>query len=125
MILTLLSLILVTSIWVLGLTIATQPFMVFHSWRVWAEKKQDKGNKFMEAVILCHFCMPSIHSIIGYWFAIYTEIIPYPDYRTFYLYPLVVMGSSLLNGLTWATYQLISSKTEHYKNINESNHEQE
>ncbi len=121
MFIVLLKLILLTSIWVLGLTIVTQEGMLLYNIRLWAEKKADEGNRWVEPLILCHWCMSSLHSFFGYAFALVSGIVIY-DWHILILYPLVVMGSSIVNGLTWAAYQLVSAKTEFYKNINDSNY---
>lgn len=110
------SLIALTSIIVLGITICTQPGMIFYSLREWANEKHEKGNRWLEPVILCHWCMPSIHSVIGYLFAIGIGIINTFEWRLVFMYPIVVMGSSLFNGIVWGIHKLIESKTQYYEN---------
>lgn len=99
---TLLSLILVTSIWVLGLTIATQKDMVLYFLREEAEKME---SKIFEPIIICHWCMPSLHSLVGYVFVFFTGIVDEFTWRVALMYPLVVCGSSLVCGLVWAIYK--------------------
>ena len=111
-----LSLILITSIWVLGLTIATQEDMILYSWRQWGDKKHEEGKKWIEPVILCFWCMPSIHSIVGYLFGIGIGVINHFEWKLVFAYPLVVMGSSMLNGLIWGTHKLIEAKTHYFNN---------
>lgn len=102
----LLYLIVLTSIWILGLTLASQEEMIFNRWRLWAEERK---SKIWKAVILCVWCMPSIHSLVGYAFAVGIGIISEFSWRLIVFYPLVVMGSSILSGLTWTLYLLIDN----------------
>lgn len=113
----LLSLILITSIWVLGLTIATQENMVLYSWREWGNRKLEEGKWWSEPLILCLWCMSSIHSLVGYSFAIGAGIITSFEWKLIFIYPLVVMGSSLLNGIIWGIHKLIEAKTKYYINV--------
>jgi hypothetical protein len=112
------NLILITSIWVLGLTIATQEDMIFHNLRVNAERHKDNGWGIMDAVILCHWCMPSIHSVFGYAIAYGIITIPEITWVHLAMYPPVVMGSSILCGLIWSLYKLISAITQYYEDLN-------
>lgn len=115
----LVNLILTTSILVLGITVATQPGMLLEYWRNWAEKKKDEGWGVMDAVLICHWCMPSLWAILGYGFALATGVVWYFNWKIALMYPLVVMGSSVLNGIVWATYQMISEIAEHFRKMNE------
>lgn len=113
----LLELIIITSVWVLGLTIATQEHMVLYGVRVWANKYQD-NYKILKALITCPFCMPSIHSLFGYFFAVAGGIVSL-DLRLLVLYPIVVMGASILTGFSWTLYDLMSIKVAHIEKLNE------
>lgn len=106
------ELIILTSIWTLGLTIITQPGMALYSLREWA---QEKKNVIYEPIILCHWCMASVHSIFGYFFATVLGLIYTFDWKYVYIYPLVAMGSSLLNGLVWGLHSNMDAKTEYYE----------
>lgn len=108
-----LNIIIVTAIWVLGLTIATQEEMVFHNVRIWAEEKK---SKWLEPVILCEWCMPSIHSVIGYLFCFLSGVVNY-DARLFIMYPIVVMGSSFLTGMMWGLYKYLNISMAYKLNI--------
>lgn len=119
---TLFSLILITSIWVMGLTIITQEHMLLYSWREWADKKHEAGSKWLEPVIICHWCMPSLHSIVGYLFAIGIGIITTFEWRFVFMYPLVAMGSSLLNGMIWGIHKMIEAKTGYFENMEQLTH---
>jgi hypothetical protein len=116
------SLILITTIWVLGLTIVTQEGMLLFSIREWANKKHEAGNKWMEPVIICYYCMPSIHSLIAYLFAIGIGIITSFEWKLVFMYPLVVMGSSLLNGIVWGIHKMIETKTGYFENMEQLTH---
>lgn len=112
----LLSLILITTIWCLGLTIVTQEGMLLYSWREWANEKHESGNKFMEPLLICYYCVPSIHGVIGYSLAAGIGVIASFEWKLVFMYPLVVMGSSLLNGLLWGIHKMIEARTGYYVN---------
>lgn len=117
---TLFTIMCITIIWCLGITIVTQPYMALGGVRRWAELKK---SKWMEPLILCEWCMPSIHSLIGYAFAVAMRIIPPPfSFTLMVMYPLVVMGSSFITGVLWSVYKLIESKTRHLKNLEQLSH---
>lgn len=116
MIVLLLKLIILTSIWVLGLTIVTQEGMALYKIRQWGDKKQAQGAKWVEPLILCHWCMPSIHSIIGFLSAWGLGIITEWSWKFFLLYPFVVMGSSLANGIIWVVYKTLDAANQYFTN---------
>ena len=102
------ELIIITSILVLGYTIATQEDMVFHNVRVWAEIKKEQGNKLIEPLFLCHWCQPSSWALIAFAFAFGMGIIEKFEWNLIFYYVLTVGGSSLVNGLVWG-YHLKSN----------------
>ena len=103
----LLKLIALTSIWVLGLKIATAEGMVLEKLGSYGKKKVEQGHKIFEAIIVCQWCMPSIHSIVGYLFAWQTGIVRI-NWEVVKMYPLVVMGASLVSGMTWLVYETLN-----------------
>lgn len=105
------ELIVLTSIWVLGLTIVTQQGMALYSVREWADTK----GTWTEPLITCHWCMPSIHSVVGFGFAVAMNLIGGFSWVLVAMYPLVVMGSSLVNGLIWGWYLKVNAETEFFK----------
>lgn len=105
------ELIAITSILVLGYTIATQEGMVFYKVREWAEKKKEQGNKLVEPVFICHWCQPSSWALIAFAFAFGMGIITKFEWSLFFYYVLTVGGSSLLNGLVWGFH--LKSNAEH------------
>lgn len=98
------KLIIICVIWTLGIKIATSEGMVLERLGKYGEKKVDEGYKIFEALWVCQWCMPSIHTAIAMFFAFGIGIIPELTYRLIFYYPLVAMGSSLLNGLIWQYY---------------------
>lgn len=108
-----LKIICLTSVWVLGLTIITQKNMALYSLRMWAE---DKSSKVYEPLILCHWCMPSIHSVVGFAFAFGIGIIHQFSIHLVIIYPLVVMGSSIVCGLVWTLYTTLDAIQKYYIN---------
>lgn len=119
------KLIIIVSIWVLGIKIATGEEMILEKLGEWGKKKSEK-YKIFDALIVCPFCMPSIHSLVGYSFAFGLNIIPLEwDWKLLIMYPIIVMGTSILAGFTWTAYQTINTvkekneaETEYYNNIN-------
>jgi len=110
----LLELILITSIWNLGLAIVLSDGMALEKLRVWAEGKE---NRVFEPLLTCVWCRPSIHGIIGFLFAFALGIIELNSWNNLFLYPLVVAGSSLVSGGIWSIYKLIEIKTKYYQHL--------
>lgn len=110
-------LILLTHIWVMGITIVTQPGMLLYSLREWADEKHKAGNKWMEPLGLCHWCAPSIHSVFGYSFGYALGLLSGFEWRLFLCYPIVVMGASLANGLVWGLHKMIENKSKYLENM--------
>jgi hypothetical protein len=112
------KLIALTSIWVLGLTIITQDGMALYSIRHNLTDDSGKATKTIyDPIIVCHWCMPSIHSIIGYVFALVVGIIHELDWRLIIIYPIVVMGSSLVCGLVWQIYKALEVYCKYTKHL--------
>lgn len=89
--------------------------MALYWLRKFGERKvKEDGKIIFEPLFLCEWCMPSIHSIIGYIFAYSIGILTKLSFSSIVIYPLVVMLSSLTCGLTWSIYNLIVSKTNFY-----------
>lgn len=103
-------LITITSIWILGLTIITQEDMAFDFVREYADKKAEGGQKIFKPLIACTWCMPSVHFVFGYLFAIGLGVVSI-GWHLVIMIPLVIMGSSLVCGLIWSFYEMISAKT--------------
>jgi hypothetical protein len=113
-----LSWILLTVFWVLGLTIVTQPGMLLYFIRERAEKKK---SSVYDALIRCHWCMPSIHGIAGYLFALATGVINGVLLTHLAAYPIIVCGSSFACGLLWALYkktEIQIKNTQHIEQLN-------
>ncbi len=107
------ELILITSLLVIGWTIITQPGMGLGFIRDW--------GKF-EALLLCHWCMPSTWSLIGYFFAWRLGLIEVFSWKLVWMYPLVVCGSSFLCGISWALYKRIEIHTKQLINVEKLTH---
>lgn len=103
------KLILLTFIWVMGIKIVTSEGMLLEKLGKWGEKKVDEGHKIFNAIIVCPWCLPSIHSIFGYGFAFGLGVLPLIwDWKLLIMWPLVVMGSSFLCGNVWNLYETIN-----------------
>jgi hypothetical protein len=110
------KLVLITSIWILGITIVTQPNMLLYSIRF--NLTDEKGNplrRIYEPLVLCHWCMPTFHSIIGYAFVWGMGYIGQWSWKLLLIYPLVVAGSSILCGIVWAIYQLLEESRGYFR----------
>lgn len=92
-----------TSLLCIGATIATQKGMVFFSFRENLEEKANgKRYSIYDAVLLCHWCMPSIWTVAGYFFSmLYLESF---DFYNLLFYPICVCASSILNGIIWGLH---------------------
>lgn len=112
------QLILITTIWCLGVKIVTAEGMLLEKLGKWAEDKVERGHKIYEAIVTCQWCLPSLHSIIGYSFAIGIGVIAEFEWKLVFMYPIVVCGSSILCGFTWTFLELINSIKEYFKNLN-------
>lgn len=100
------SLIAICSIWVLGLKIVTSGGMMLGRIGEYAEKKlYDDGVIIYAPLLVCEWCMPSIHTSIAILFAYFIGVIDHFSVRLLAYYPLVVMGSSLVSGLVWQYYE--------------------
>lgn len=117
----LMILISVTSIWVLGITIVTSEGMVLYPLRRnLTDQNGDALRKIYEPLLVCVWCMPSIHSIIGVGFSVALGWVK-KDWTLMLIYPLVIMGSSIVSGMIWTTYQYLVSMTSHYRKAEELN----
>lgn len=109
----LLQIILLTFIWVMGVKISTAEGMIFEKLGDYAKDKIESGHKIWEALINCEWCLPSVHSIFGHAFAFGLGIIPFEVNKELFIrWPLVIMGTSLISGLTWTIYKTINKIRE-------------
>lgn len=106
------KLIIITSILVLGYTASSQEGMILYPIRKWAETKK---SKIYEPLFLCHWCAPSIYSVLGYFFIWIIGNFSSFTWNEVAIYPLVVCGSSMVNGLVWATYKCIAAIDQNYQ----------
>lgn len=112
------ELITITSIWTLGLTIASQYGRVLGFIREWADNKYEAGADWTEPLIRCVICLPSIHAVIGYGFAVGMGLIKHFSWSLILLYPLVVMGSCLVNAIVYSLIELMDVKIQYYQDSN-------
>lgn len=100
-------------VWVLGVKISTSEGMVFEKLGNWGEKKEEEGYKIMKGLITCQWCLPGFHSIIAWAFAFILGGIPFEfNWKYFVMWPIIIMGTSLLTGLTWTIYLTINQVRE-------------
>ena len=117
------QLILITFIWVMGIKISTAEDMIFERIGDYGKRKVDEGHKIWDAIVVCEWCLPSIHSIFGTSFAMGLGVIPFEINKELFIrWPLVIMGTSLISGLTWLAYTTINRikeknefESEYYK----------
>ena len=101
------DLILLTTIWCLGVKIITAPGMLLENLGAFAEDRAAKGQLIYEPLLACEFCLPSIHSLVGYLFAVVLGVIYYFSWSLVFIYPLVAMGSSITTGFIWTGYKTL------------------
>lgn len=112
---TLFSLIIICTIWVVGLKIATTEGMVLSSWGDYAAYQvEELGNRWFEPLLYCEWCMPSYHSIIAYLFGAGLGILEgFSLLKLLVMYPLVVMGASICAGTLWGLLLRMKSEVVH------------
>lgn len=108
------ELIILSSLWCLALQISTSEGMVFYKLREYAESKK---AKIWEAICLCPWCCPSIHSIFAYVGGFILGFIKWDSCNIFFMYPFVVAGSSLVTGLIWTGYKFLELKMKYYEHL--------
>lgn len=97
------ELIAITTIWVLGIKIVTYKGMILQRLGEYGYKKVAEGKRIFEPLFVCEWCMPSIHSAIGYML-VYTTMETF-HWRALILYPVTAMGSSFTSGILWLIYK--------------------
>jgi hypothetical protein len=120
MILLLFKLIIITVIWVLGVKIVTSDGMLFGAIGRYADSKE---SLIWKPLLNCIWCMPSIHSLIGYGLAIGIGIITVFSWHLIFMYPLVAMGSSFICGVLWNVSECIDTFILFLNNKNNINHQ--
>lgn len=113
------ELILITSLLVIGWTIVTQPGMLLSAIRDWGN---ENDSVIVSGTILCHWCMSSSWSLLGYFFAWRLGLIESFSWKLVWMYPLVVCGSSFLCGISWAIYKRIEIHTKQLTNVEKLSH---
>jgi hypothetical protein len=99
------ELITICVIWCLGIKILTADGMLFQSIGKWAEKKVDEGKIIFEPLLVCPYCMPSLHTAIAIGFGFGIGIIDEFSWHLIFMYPIVAMASSFINGYVWTLHQ--------------------
>lgn len=104
-------------IWVLGVKIGTAEGMLFENVGKYGKRKVEEGHKIFDALIVCEWCLPSIHSVFGYGFAFALDVIPFEwNWDYIIMWPIVVIGTSLCTGLTWTIYKTINDIKDNNEN---------
>jgi hypothetical protein len=106
------KLIILTTMWCLGMKIVTADHMIFAKIGKYARQKVEEGKSIYDPLIACEWCMPSIHSLIGYSFAIGIGLVTSFSWSLVVMYPLVVIGSSIGTGMIWSAYLTMNSAKE-------------
>lgn len=110
------KLIILTVIWCLGVKIITSQGMLFEELGRKARNKVSEGKLIYDPLLACEWCMPSIHSLIGYGFGVGIGVITSFSWALVVMYPLVAMGASIGTGMIWDAYLTMDS----FKDKNES-----
>lgn len=105
----------------MGIVVVTQEGMALYSLREWANCQYDKGNKLVEPLVRCYWCLPSLHSLAGYAFAVGLGLIKAFSWKLVLIYPLCVSGSSVLNGMVWGILSLIMNINQYYEGLDMNN----
>lgn len=110
------KIVVITSIWCIGVMIVSADGMILDGLRIKAKKRIDEGKFIYEALIYCPWCLPSIHSVVGYFFCIILGVIKEFEWKLIFIYPLVAMAASLITGIIWGIHNLISSMMKYFIN---------
>lgn len=113
------KIIVITVIWVLGFYLASSEGMVFYGLTKYAETRK---SLIWQPIVLCVWCMPSIHSLIGYLFAAGLGVITHFSWRLVFMYPIVVMASAFLGGFLWRLNELAGALIMRNKNTSEKDY---
>lgn len=91
--------------------IVTNKGMILEKLGEWANEKVDEGYRIFEAILACPWCMPSLHSFVGYTFYfIFFGV----QWELLFAYPIIAFGSSFCSGFTWTIYKFIVKLDEYY-----------
>lgn len=106
-----------TSVWVLGLTIVTQEKMGLYILRdKLTNDNLEAKKRIYDPLLVCHWCMPSIHSLFAYAAAIGFGWVTSFSWKLVILYPFVVAASSLTCGLVWMIYKTLEAAHTYFSN---------
>ena len=100
-----LCIILITSIWCVGITLFTQNGFLLYFIRKYAESKVGK-YKIWNGLLLCIWCMAGVHSLLGYGFWFLAKGIDWGLLKSIHI---VICGVALLNGILWGIMQALSA----------------
>ena len=106
------QLITICVIWCMGIKIATSEGMIFQKLGEWGENKVEDGHKIFEALLVCPYCLPSIHTFVAIGLAFGIGIIDTLEWKLLFMYPIVVMGSSFINGYLWGMHRKQNAEHE-------------
>lgn len=112
----LLKLIIITVIWVLGFKIVTSEGMLLEAIGKYADSKK---SLIWQPLVNCIWCMPSIHSLVGYVLAAGIGIITNFSWHLVFMYPLVVMGSSFMAGFLFNVNECVDTASSYFSNAGE------
>lgn len=101
---------------VLGIKVSIQEGMIFEGLGVYAQEQLDKGKVIFKPLLLCHWCAPSIYSLVG--FMIYFLVHGF-TFKYLFLYPVIVGISSFLAGFLWELLELVITTKAYYETGNE------
>lgn len=114
------SLIVITTILVLGVKILTAEGMILEQLGKWGEEKMDEGVQWISPLFGCAWCMPSLYTFLGVGIAFGMGLIPEFSFRLIFYYPVVAFGSSLTSGLIWQYYLTKNAQKELYEEAKET-----
>ena len=106
------ELITICVIWCIGIKIVTSQGMVLEKLGEWAEKKVEDGYRIYEPLLVCPYCMPSIHTAIAIGFSFGMGVIDTWSWHLLFMYPIVAMASSFINGFLWKAHQKQNAEHE-------------
>lgn len=99
---------------VLGLKIVTSDGMLFGEFR---QKIEEKNSKYLDPLILCEWCMPTVYTSIGYGFYFINNTL---DFKIFLYYPLCIAAASFVSGTLWLIHKILLNLNDNFYLKNQS-----
>lgn len=107
------SIVTITGLWCMGLVMAMSDGMVLHKLMLFGQKVESGGGKWVKPFITCPYCMPSVHSLFGVFFAWNLGIVELSEWLKILIsYPLIVCGGTAFNWLFLSVISFLNGNND-------------